>query len=96
MAPGEYRLRVRVTGLSNWEADHVMVGLGTATHLNPILTPLAVHRTVLVDGQAVKDRASDSAATVIAGDVPNNSHHWSRIAALIHRWSRGCGRWGEL
>ena len=85
LAPGEYTLRVRVPGLSNWEADHVLVDLGTATRLHPVLTPLTVHRTVLVDGQASQRGgiAGDDPATGLASELPNNSQHWSRFASLF-------------
>ncbi len=56
LEPGEYTLRVRVPGLSDWEADHVLVGLGTATRLHPSLSPLTLHRTVLVDGQVSREK----------------------------------------
>ena len=85
LPPGEYTLRVRVPGLSNWEADHVLVGLGTAAHLRPLLAPLTVHRTILFDGQRSPfgPAAADDAAAGIASELPNNSQHWSRLAALF-------------
>lgn len=85
LAPGEYTLRVSMQGLSDWEGDHVMVGIGTATRMDPALAPLAVHRTVLVDAQRSEsaNTAADEAATSVAGDLPNNSQHWSRLAALF-------------
>ncbi|MGB7352936.1 MAG: TonB-dependent receptor, partial [Acidobacteriaceae bacterium] len=85
LPPGEYTLRVRVPGLSNWEADHVLVGLGTATRLHPVLAPLTVHQTVLVDGEGPRDSASasDEATASLASELPNNSQHWSRFAALF-------------
>jgi Carboxypeptidase regulatory-like domain len=83
LAPGEYTLRVRVFGLSNWEADHLLVGLGTATHLDPVLTPLTVHRTVLVDGQGSGQAAAEGATPGLVSELPNNSQHWSRLAALF-------------
>ena len=84
LAPGEYTLRVQVPGLSHWEADHVLVGLGTATRLHPVLAPLTVHRTVLVDGVGQAGSAAvDNAAASLANELPNNSQHWSRQAALF-------------
>ncbi|MGB7355718.1 MAG: carboxypeptidase-like regulatory domain-containing protein, partial [Acidobacteriaceae bacterium] len=77
LPPGEYTLRVRVPGLSNWEADHVLVGLGTATRLHPVLAPLTVHQTILVDGQGPRDSASavDDATASLASELPNTSQH---------------------
>ncbi len=93
LTPGEYTLRVHVPGMSNWEADHILVGLGTATQLHPILTPVTVHRTVLVDGlksQPLAGTAEDSAAS-LAGELPNNSQHWSRLATLFADGVSGSG-----
>ncbi|MGC2620297.1 MAG: carboxypeptidase-like regulatory domain-containing protein, partial [Acidobacteriaceae bacterium] len=81
--PGEYRLRVHAGGLSEWEADHLIVDLGSATRLNATLAPLSVHRTILVDarlssaGPAVGMDAADLAA------LPNNSQHWADFVALF-------------
>ncbi|MGA7523310.1 MAG: carboxypeptidase regulatory-like domain-containing protein [Acidobacteriaceae bacterium] len=85
LAPGEYTVRVGVPGLSNWEADHVLVGLGTATRLHPVLAPLSVHRTVLVDGQGSRRGAAadDNIEAGLANELPNNSQHWSQQAALF-------------
>lgn len=85
LPPGEYTLRIRFPGLSDWEADHILVGLGTATPLHPVLTPLTVHRTVLVDGQRAQpgQAGADDAATSLASDLPDNSQHWSQLAALF-------------
>lgn len=84
LAPGEYTLRVHVPGLSNWEADHVIVGLGTATRLHPILSPLTLHRTILVDGPGTQRDSPGAGDTAdLAGQLPNNSQHWSRLASLF-------------
>jgi hypothetical protein len=85
LPPGEYTLRVLVPGLSNWEADHVRVGLGTSVRLHPVLTPLTVHRTILVNGDLSPPGAVAGAedAAGIASELPNNSRHWSRMAALF-------------
>lgn len=81
--PGEYRLRVHVRGLSEWEADHLTVGLGSATRLNATLAPLSIHRTILVDARgAGADPASGMDATDLAA-LPNNSQHWSDFTALF-------------
>jgi hypothetical protein len=93
LAPGEYTLRVRVSGLSDWEADHVLVGLGTATRLHPVLALLTVHRTVLVDGQQSQQGAdvAEDVAAGLASELPNNSQHWSRLAALFADGATGAG-----
>ncbi|MGA8532041.1 MAG: TonB-dependent receptor [Acidobacteriaceae bacterium] len=89
LPPGEYRVRVRVTGLSNWEADHVSVGMGTTERLHPLLSPLTVHRTVLVDGQDAASAAD--AAPGLVSELPNNSQNWSRLAALFADGVAGTG-----
>ncbi len=92
MPPGEYTLRIRVPGLSNWEADQVLVGLGTTTRLHPVLALLTVHRTVLVDGQPRQDAdAADNAAAGLGSELPNNSQHWSRLASLFADGATGAG-----
>ena len=85
VAPGEYTLRVRAEGLSEWEADHLTVGLGTAAQLNPRLTANWVHRTVLVDARlaAESGSAAESAGNTLAGALPNNSGQWSSEAVLL-------------
>lgn len=89
LAPGDYRVRVRVSGLSNWEADHVLVGMGTAAELHPLLSPLTVHETVLVDGQGLERDAAS--ATDLGSELPNNSQHWSRLATLFADGAAGTG-----
>ncbi|HEX3987481.1 MAG TPA: TonB-dependent receptor [Acidobacteriaceae bacterium] len=84
LAPGEYTVRVRVPGLSDWEADHVLVGLGSIARLHPVLALLTVHRTVLVDGQGQQSpAAAEEMSADMASELPNNSRHWSQLAALF-------------
>lgn len=88
LAPGSYTLWVWASGLSDWEADNVMVGLGTSTHLTANLSALSLHRTVLVDARAgtpgkVSDDAPRSALGNLPDELPNNSQHWSALAALF-------------
>ncbi len=82
--PGTYLLRVYVRGLSDWEADNLIVGLGRAARINASLSPLSLHRTVLVDARAKSGDAPG--ADVDAADMnalPNNGQHWSSLAALF-------------
>lgn len=88
--PGRYTVRVRVRGLSDWEADNLVVGLGTVTRLKAALAALAVHRTVLVDAALNAAEAGSVAVGVgspgigeLAQELPNDSQHWSTMAALF-------------
>jgi hypothetical protein len=94
VTPGDYTLRVRSAGLSEWEADHLTVGLGTTARLNPRLTANWVHRTVLVDARVAEGEsgAGDDVATALAREVPNNSGQWSSQAAVLS----GSGEDGQL
>jgi hypothetical protein len=93
LAPGEYMLRVRAQGLSSWEADHLTVGLGTEAALHVRLANSWMHRTVLVDARlatahgtessAGQAGAGDEASNSVADELPNNSLHWSSMAALL-------------
>ncbi len=88
LTPGGYTLRVRAPGLSDWEADHLMVGLGTVTRLKAALAARSLHRTVLVDARAnaAVEAESDAAGQEISGlatEIPNNSQHWSSQAGLF-------------
>lgn len=86
VAPGNYTLRVHAEGCSEWEADHLAVGLETAAQVNPRLAPSWVHRTVLVDARVAAETAHESGADVasaLAGEVPNNSGQWSSEAAAL-------------
>lgn len=82
--PGDYRLRVHARGLSDWEADHLTVELGSNLVLNPALVPLSLHRTVLVDAR--RQHQTPDAAVMSAADLsglPNNTHSVSSVAALF-------------
>jgi hypothetical protein len=88
VTPGGYTLRVRAQGLSDWEADNLTVGLGTAAHLSARLAPSWVHRTILVDARGVDARAStaranDDAGTSLLDELPNNNRNYSDTAALL-------------
>jgi hypothetical protein len=84
VAPGSYRLRVRVPGLSDWEADNLTVSLGSATRLNATLSPLSLHRTVLVDARLQTAKTAPSAMDALdLSSLPNNGQHWSGLAALF-------------
>jgi hypothetical protein len=86
VVPGNYTLRVRAEGLSDWEADNLTVAVGTMARLTARLSPRWVHRTVLVDGSAAVARTADGqgeAAGELADAVPNNSGHWSSLAAVF-------------
>ena len=97
VAPGDYTLQVHAQGLSDWEADHLAVGLGTAARLDPRLSANWVHRTVLVDARAAAETGSgasvsEDAMHALAGEVPNNSGHWSSEAEELS----GAGKDGDL
>ena len=103
VAPGEYRLRVQARGLSEWEADNLTVGLGTAARLNARLAHKWVHRTVLVDARLAGAQVSaadealgakDGAGESLAEDMPNNSQHWSSLAGLFGASTQGAS--GDL
>ena len=84
VVPGDYRLRVYARGLSDWEADDLIVGLGTTAHINASLSLLSLHRTVLVDARAQSgDAASADADAMDMNALPNNGQHWSSLAALF-------------
>lgn len=88
VTPGEYRLLVRATGLSDWEADGLSVHMGTSARLSARLTALSVHRTVLVDArvnaaEASAPDAGDSAGSTALTELPNNGQHWAGLAALF-------------
>ncbi len=94
VTPGGYTLRVHATGLSDWEADNLTVGLGTAARLNARLTASWVHRTILVDAGAVNaERADAGVSGVSAGtgsdsgtaldELPNNGQHTSSLAGVL-------------
>jgi hypothetical protein len=84
LMPGAWRLRVHARGLSDWEADNLIVGLGTAARLNVSLSALSVHRTVLIDAQQA-GLSADSSGVDAAGmnDLPGDSGRWSALAALF-------------
>jgi hypothetical protein len=84
VAPGSYRLRVSVRGLSAWEADNLAVGVGTSARLNASLAPLSLHRTILVDARLAGSEPDASAVSAAdLGDLPDNSHRWSGLASLF-------------
>ena len=83
VTPDDYTLRVHARGLSDWEADHLTVGLGTAARLNARLAQNWVHRTVLVDARLREAGASEDSGSAMADELPNNSGHWSSLAALF-------------
>ena len=92
VAPGNYTLRVHADGWSEWEADHLAVGLETAAQVNPRLAPSWVHRTVLVDARVAAQTAHESGtdvANALAGEVPNNNGQSSSEAALLSGSSIG-------
>ncbi len=92
--PGGYRLRVRAQGLSEWEADNLTVGPGTGNRLQAALAPLSRHRTVLVDASlSGQDGASlsDAVGQIALNEIPNNSQHWSALAALFGASAPGTG-----
>lgn len=98
VAPGGYTLRVHAVGLSEWEADNLTVGLGTAAHMNARLAHSWVHRTVLVDA---RERGAESGAETkgaagesLIEELPNNSQHWSSLAGLFGASAQG-GTEGE-
>lgn len=87
VTPGAYTLRVHAQGLSEWEADNLTVGLGTAVSLNPRLTASWVHRTVLVDARVAAARqgqaAGEEAGSALAAALPNNGQSGAGLAALF-------------
>ncbi|HVT99257.1 MAG TPA: TonB-dependent receptor, partial [Acidobacteriaceae bacterium] len=93
VAPGEYTLRVHTPDLSDYEADHLEVGLGTARRVNPRLAARWMHRTILVDARFVEAQvgedagadagAGENASRALAGQVPDNSGQWSSEAAVL-------------
>ncbi len=86
VTPGDYTLRVRAEGLSEWEADRLTVGLGTAVRLNPRLVESWVHRAILVDAQVAEAgnaTPEGDAVNTLAAAVPNNSGQWSTEATQL-------------
>jgi hypothetical protein len=88
--PGGYRLRVHAPGLSDWEADNLVVGLGTAPRLTAKLAPLSQHRTVLLDAVLAEGRANTAGAgspgdvgPAALDELPNNGQQWSSLAGLF-------------
>lgn len=80
--PGDYRLRVHARGLSDWEADNLAVTVETAARFRVALAPLSLHRTVLVDArQQMPDAVAAEGAALDLSDLPNDSGHWSALAA---------------
>lgn len=82
--PGDYRLRVHARGLSDWEADHVSIDVGSNFIVNPALVPISLHRTILVDARQ-QQRTPNAAAmsAVDLNDLPNNTRHASVLAGLF-------------
>src|ERR1700691_1236317 len=62
VTPGGYTVRVHAQGLSDWEADDLEIGLGTAARLNARLAPTWVHRTILVDAKVAAGADARQAA----------------------------------
>lgn len=88
--PGDYRLRVHVHGLSDWEADNLAIALGTAARFRIALAPLSLHRTVLVDARRVAaDGTAAEGAALDLNDLPNDSGHWSELASRFAPSSPG-------
>lgn len=89
VTPGGYTLRIAAHGLSDWEADHLTVGLGTATRLRAQLASRGTHRAVLVDGgrlerqQGAAGVGQDEGMQTLLTELPNNSGRWSALAALF-------------
>lgn len=82
--PGSYRLEVRSAGLSNWEADNLVIGIGTAARLNAHLAPRSRHRTILVDARIDPFGAAEDAGNQTAlEDLPNNGRQISALAGLL-------------
>lgn len=82
--PGDYRLLVHARGLSNWEADHIAITVGSRLVLNPGLVPLSLHRTVLVDAgrlQNLPDSSVMNAADL--KDLPSNTRSGAALAGLF-------------
>ena len=88
---GDYRLRVLFPGLSAWEADHVTIAAGSSVSLNAALSPLSVHRAILIDAGRQRELPNLSAmSTAEVNELPNNTQHWSALASLF-----GAGTPGE-
>lgn len=84
VAPGEYRLRVLSPGLSIWEADSLNLAAGSNVTLNAALSPVSLHRAVLVDARQQRELPNLSAlSTADVNELPNNTQHWSTLAALF-------------
>ncbi|MFP5229701.1 MAG: carboxypeptidase regulatory-like domain-containing protein [Acidobacteriota bacterium] len=95
VTPGEYTLRVRAEGLSEWEADHLIVGLGTTARLHAQLAETRVHRTILVDARLAQGEGErEETVNMLAGEVPDNSGQWSSEAAVLSGSSAGEGSAG--
>ena len=92
---GEYRLRVHAQGLSDWEADNLTIGLGSAIHLDAKVTPRWVHKTILMDARNVDARDKDARANdngggaSLADELPNNSRNISNLAGLLGTSNEG-------
>jgi hypothetical protein len=93
VTPGAYTLRVDAQGLSEWEADNLTVGLGTALSLSPRLTSSWVHRTVLVDARIIAaaegEAAREDAGNALAAALPDNGQTGASLAALFSGGTTG-------
>jgi len=92
--PGTYSVEVRAPELSGWEADNLSVAVGADVRLTVQLSPLSLHRTVLVDGrrlEAAPGRGEQDGAIGQAAldGLPNNGQHWSALAGLFTAASPG-------
>jgi hypothetical protein len=86
VVPGGYRLLVQARGLSDWEADNLTVGVGTAARLRAVLAPRTLHRTVLVDARLASEdgaAAGSEMGQAWIDSLPNNGQHYSNLAGLL-------------
>lgn len=85
VAPGEYRLVVQSPELSDWEADNLTVGVGTAMRFHAALTSRLLHRTILVDARRAEEISGDAdeIGTAWLDELPNNGQRVSALASVF-------------
>jgi hypothetical protein len=87
LAPGSYRVEVRLAPYTPYDADAVLVEVGRVTTLSPRLRISSIRETVIVEESAPGlDTTSAAISTNLDEDVihglPSNGRRWSDFALL--------------
>ncbi len=87
LVPGDYTVKVTVSGFSTYTAQHVIVEVGRLTEVAPKLAAGGLSVTVQVSSEAPVINTENAAFTTeftpaALNDLPINGRHWTSFALL--------------